>query len=79
MLVTLFSWWNQFRAKLWVDRLTDNPRGFPTQHELEDAPPFTPGGLNLEQFYPDRKKRAGGSDSGGNGAGGVASPSPGDV
>ena len=44
------------------------------QHELEDAPPFTPGGLNLEQFYPDRKKRAGGSDSGGNDAGGVASP-----
>jgi hypothetical protein len=33
------------------------PTDTPTQVELENPPTHTPGGLNLEQHYPNRSKR----------------------
>jgi hypothetical protein len=59
----------KFRTWLRKDRLTDDPRGLPKQAELENPATFTPGGLNLEQFCPDRNNEL--ADPSGGGTGGV--------
>ena len=51
------SGWEIVRTVLGFPPVDKEANRLPTQEELESPSTYTPGGLNLDQYYPDSGRR----------------------